>query len=87
MLAAEAAGDISATCEVSRLEVDGALFDSRIQGGILADGLNSIIAGLCTITPMSTFAQNNGVIALTRCANRQAGYGADPHPLLDRDGG
>ena len=27
-----------------------------------------------TITPMSTFAQNNGVIALTRCANRKAGY-------------
>lgn len=24
----------------------------------------------------STFAQNNGVIALTRCANRKAGYGA-----------
>ena len=23
---------------------------------------------------MSTFAQNNGVIALTRCANRKAGY-------------
>jgi xanthine/uracil permease len=32
------------------------------------------MAGLCTITPMSTFAQNNGVIALTRCANRTAGY-------------
>lgn len=41
---------------------------------MLADGLNGIIAGLCTITPMSTFAQNNGVIALTRCANRKAGY-------------
>jgi len=26
--------------------------------------------------PMSTFAQNNGVIALTRCANRKAGYAA-----------
>lgn len=25
---------------------------------------------------MSVFAQNNGVIALTRCANRQAGYAA-----------
>jgi uric acid-xanthine permease len=33
-----------------------------------------MLAGLCTITPMSTFAQNNGVIALTRCANRKAGY-------------
>jgi NCS2 family nucleobase:cation symporter-2 len=33
-----------------------------------------MLAGLATITPMSTFAQNNGVIALTRCANRTAGY-------------
>lgn len=72
----EAMGDITATCDVSRLQVDGEMFDSRIQGGVLADGLNGIIAGLCTITPMSTFAQNNGVIALTRCANRKAGYAA-----------
>lgn len=70
----EAIGDITATCDVSRLQVDGDLFDSRIQGGILADGLNGLLAGLCTITPMSVFAQNNGVIALTRCANRKAGY-------------
>ncbi|CAI6337136.1 unnamed protein product [Periconia digitata] len=74
VLAMEAIGDITATCDVSRLEVDGELFDSRIQGGVLADGLNGILAALCTITPMSTFAQNNGVIALTRCANRKAGY-------------
>ncbi|KAL6711081.1 hypothetical protein ACN47E_006956 [Coniothyrium glycines] len=74
VLAMEAIGDITATCDVSRLEVDGELFDSRIQGGVLADGLNGVIAALCTITPMSTFAQNNGVIALTRCANRKAGY-------------
>lgn len=76
VLAMEAIGDITATCDVSRLEVSGGLFDSRIQGGVLADGLNGILAGLCTITPMSTFAQNNGVIALTRCANRKAGYAA-----------
>jgi NCS2 family nucleobase:cation symporter-2 len=74
VLMMEAIGDITATCDVSRLEVEGKLFDSRIQGGILADGLNGMLAGLCTITPMSTFAQNNGVIALTRCANRKAGY-------------
>jgi hypothetical protein len=57
VLAMEAIGDITATCDVSRLQVDGKLFDSRIQGGVLADGLNGVIAGLCTITPMSTFAQ------------------------------
>ncbi len=76
VLMMEAIGDITATCDVSRLEVEGKLFDSRIQGGVLADGFNGLIAGLCTITPMSTFAQNNGVIALTRCANRKAGYAA-----------
>lgn len=72
--ACEAIGDITATCDVSRLEVEGPQFESRIQGGVLADGLNGCLAALMTITPMSTFAQNNGVIALTRCANRKAGY-------------
>ena len=76
ILMMEAIGDITATCDVSRLQVDGKLFDSRIQGGVLADGLNGMLAGLLTISPMSTFAQNNGVIALTRCANRKAGYAA-----------
>ncbi|KXX82390.1 Uric acid-xanthine permease [Madurella mycetomatis] len=72
--ACEAIGDITATCDVSRLEVDGGLYESRIQGGVLADGINGMLAALATITPMTTFAQNNGVIALTRCANRSAGY-------------
>lgn len=34
-LAMEAIGDITASAEVSRLEVDGPEFDSRIQGGVL----------------------------------------------------
>jgi uric acid-xanthine permease len=72
--ACEAIGDITATCDVSRLEVEGELYETRIQGGILADGINGILAALGTLTPMTTFAQNNGVIALTRCANRTAGY-------------
>ncbi|CZR54605.1 probable purine permease, broad specificity [Phialocephala subalpina] len=76
ILMMESIGDITATCDVSRLQVEGQLFDSRIQGGVLADGINGMLACLCTITPMSTFAQNNGVIALTRCANRRAGFAA-----------
>lgn len=52
VLAMEAIGDITATCDVSRIEVEGAEFDSRIQGGVLADGLNGLLAGLCTITPL-----------------------------------
>lgn len=34
-LAMEAIGDITASAEVSKLEVDGEEFDTRIQGGIL----------------------------------------------------
>jgi uracil-xanthine permease len=74
LCACEAIGDITATCDVSRLEVEGKLYESRIQGGVLADGISGVLAALATITPMTTFAQNNGVIALTRCANRSAGY-------------
>lgn len=74
ILMMEATGDITATSDVSRLEIEGPVYDSRIQGGILADGLNGILAGLCTITPVSTFAQNNGVISITKCASRSVGY-------------
>jgi NCS2 family nucleobase:cation symporter-2 len=70
----ESIGDITATCDVSRLQVEGAMFDSRIQGGVLGNGITCVLAGLMTISPMSVFAQNNGVIALTKCANRTAGY-------------
>ncbi|KAJ5612778.1 hypothetical protein N7510_005972 [Penicillium lagena] len=72
--ACESIGDTTATCDVSRLEVEGEVFESRLQGAVLADGLNCVAASLMTVTPMTTFAQNNGVIALTRCANRKAGY-------------
>ena len=50
VLAMEAIGDITASCDVSRLQVDGDTFNSRIQGGVLADGMNGLIAGLCTLT-------------------------------------
>jgi uracil-xanthine permease len=70
----EAIGDTTATSEVSRVPVEGLEFDSRLQGAVLADGLNGCLASLFTMTPMSVFAQNNGVIALTRCASRTAGY-------------
>lgn len=72
--ATEAIGDITATCDVSQIEVSGPIYESRIQGGVLADGLGGVLSSLMTMTPMSVFAQNNGVIALTRCANRKAGY-------------
>jgi xanthine/uracil permease len=69
----ETVGDIAATAEASRVHKDGQL-DSRIQGGVLFDGLGSILSCLMTTPPNTTFSQNNGVVALTRCANRRAGY-------------
>ncbi|KAJ7251896.1 Xanthine/uracil permease [Mycena rebaudengoi] len=72
-LAMEAIGDITASAEVSRVDVRGIEFDSRIQGGVLSDGLGGFVSALFTVTPLSIFAQNNGVIAITRCANRAAG--------------
>ncbi|KAI8362537.1 purine permease [Mortierella sp. GBAus27b] len=70
----ESIGDITASCEVSQLTVEGREFESRLQGGILADGISGILAPLCMNSPMSCYAQNNGIISLTRCANTMAGY-------------
>jgi len=71
---AETVGDIGLSCEASELPTSGDVFDSRVQGGLLADGLNSMIAGFFTSPPNTTFSQNNGIISLTRCASRAAGF-------------
>ncbi|CEP64134.1 nucleobase:cation symporter-2 family protein LALA0_S10e03224g [Lachancea lanzarotensis] len=74
VLAQECIGDVTATCDVSRMEVEGEMYESRIQGAVLSDGFSGVLSALFTLPPMSTFAQNNGVISLTKCANRQVGY-------------
>ncbi|KAI8146642.1 permease family-domain-containing protein [Fennellomyces sp. T-0311] len=68
-------GEITAVCDVSGKEVDGEEFQSRIQGGLLTDGLLGIFGGLATTMSTVVFTQNNGVISVTRCASRIAGYG------------
>jgi xanthine/uracil permease len=60
--------DILATAEISGVEVEGTMFNSRIQGGILCDGLGSLISALGTAGPMVAQAGNNGVIVITGCA-------------------
>lgn len=70
----ECIGDITATTEASHLEPVGEKFEQRIQGAVLADGMNSFLGALGTITPVTTYAQNNGVLSLSRCASRYAGY-------------
>ncbi len=70
----ESMGDLTATSQVSRQPVKGPLFIQRPQGGVLADGLGSLIAGLFNAMPNTTFSQNNGVIGLTGVASRRIGY-------------
>lgn len=70
----ECIGDVTATTEASGLPPYGAEFERSVQGAILADGLNSFWAALATIVPVTTYAQNNGVISLSRCASRRAGF-------------
>lgn len=48
----EAIGDTTASAEVSRVEVEGDVFDSRIQGGVLADGFGGFIAACFTNAPL-----------------------------------
>ncbi|CAK0844249.1 unnamed protein product [Prorocentrum cordatum] len=73
--AAETVGDIGMSCVASQIPAEGDDYNSRIQGGLLADGVNSVLACLLSAPPNTTFSQNNGVIALTRCASRAAGFG------------
>merc|ERR1712139_529173 len=62
------------SCQASMIPAKGEDFDSRVQGGLLADGINSFLACLFTSPPNTTFSQNNGIIALTKCASRSAGF-------------
>lgn len=70
----ETVGDISATFDCSALPTDGEEYNSSIQGGLASDAVNSFLSSLFTSMPNTTFSQNNGVIALTKCASRRAGY-------------
>lgn len=73
--ALETMGDLTATSKVSREPVDGPVFQERIEGGIAADGVGSLIAGALGSLPTTSFSQNNGVIKLTGVASRSVGYG------------
>ncbi|KAF2498742.1 purine permease [Lophium mytilinum] len=74
--------DILATAEISGVEIEGTNFNSRIQGGILCDGLGSFLSALGTGPPMVSQAGNNGVIVLTSCASRRAGWCASGFLIL-----
>jgi xanthine permease XanP len=72
--AIETAGDLTANSLFCRLPITGTHYIKRIKGGILGDGINSMIASLFGTFPNTTFGQNNGVIQLTGIASRKVGY-------------
>ena len=70
----EASGDITANSMISGLSIDDESYHRRVRGGVLADGVNSAVAGVFNSFPNSIFAQNNGLIQLTGVASRYVGY-------------
>jgi uric acid-xanthine permease len=70
----ECIGDTTATCEASRLPTDGPELMVYIKGALFNDGITSVFSSLAFSMPLTTFAQNNGVIALTNVGSKQAGW-------------
>ena len=69
----ETVGDLTATSSVSGEPIEGEVYLRRIQGGVLGDGVNSLLAAVFNTFPNTTFSQNNGVIQLTGVASRHVG--------------
>jgi xanthine permease XanP len=72
--AVETAGDLTANSLFCGLPIKGQRYLDRIKGGIMADGVNSIIAGVFNTFPNTTFGQNNAVIQLTGVASRYVAF-------------
>ncbi len=69
----ESIGDLTATSSLTGQPVSGPLYLKRLQGGLLADGINSAVGACLNSFPSTTFAQNNGVIQLTGVGSRYVG--------------
>ncbi len=70
----ETAGDLTANSLFCGLPIKGKNYISRIKGGLLADGINSMLAGIFNTFPNTTFGQNNAVIQLTGVTSRHIAY-------------
>ncbi|GBO56383.1 xanthine permease [Pseudanabaena sp. lw0831] len=73
-LTLEVLGDITATSMVSGEPISGHIYMKRLKGGILGDGINSLMASILGSFPIVTPAQNNGIIQLTGVGSRYVGY-------------
>src|SRR3984893_6316978 len=69
----ESIGDLTATSALAGQPISGPIYFRRLQGGLLADGINSLIGACLNSFPSTTFAQNNGVIQLTGVGSRYVG--------------
>lgn len=74
LTAIETVGDLTATSAVSGEPVSGSVYARRIKGGVLGDGVNSLIAAVLNTFPNTTFSQNNGVIQMTGVGSRYVGF-------------
>ena len=72
--AIESIGDLTATSVISGEPIKGPVYFRRLKGGVLGDGINSMIAAALNTFPNTTFSQNNGVIQLTGVGSRYVGY-------------
>ena len=70
----ETIGDLTATSAISGEPIEGPVYFRRIKGGVLGDGINSILAACLNTFPNTSFSQNNGVIQLTGVGSRYVGY-------------
>jgi len=69
----ESIGDLTATSSLTGQPISGPVYFKRLQGGLLADGINSLVGACLNSFPSTTFAQNNGVIQLTGVGSRYVG--------------
>jgi xanthine permease XanP len=61
----ESIGDLTATSSLTGQPISGPVYFRRLEGGLLAEGINSAVGACLNSFPSTTFAQNNGVIQLT----------------------
>ena len=70
---AESVGDLTATSSLSGFETGSPAYWRQVRGGVMADGVNTVLAALFGTFPNTTFSQNNGVIRMTGVASRFVG--------------
>ena len=74
LTAIETSGDLTANSLFCGLPIKGKAYLERIRGGVLGDGINSLIASILNTFPNTTFSQNNAVIQMTGIASRHIGF-------------